>query len=64
MSAADNDDWLAGRLAAARARPTPPPCDHAFSGWREHPDGLGGEQFCQKCGLGAMDHTLSLGDLF
>ena len=32
----------------------PPPCDHAFGGWREFEDGRGGEQFCQHCGLGAM----------
>ena len=35
-------------------------CDHNFQGWREHADGLGGEQFCSKCGLGAMAHTIML----
>lgn len=35
-------------------------CDHDFQGWREFEDGLGGEQACTKCGLGAMAHTLSL----
>ena len=29
-------------------------CEHEFSGWREFDDGRGGEQFCQKCGAGAM----------
>lgn len=33
-------------------------CDHEFGGWREHADGRGGEQFCRKCGMGAMEHTL------
>jgi hypothetical protein len=36
------------------------PCEHNFDGWREFPDGNGGERFCQKCGLGAMAYTLSL----
>lgn len=31
-------------------------CDHEFSGWREFENG--GEQFCQKCGLGAMAHSM------
>jgi len=35
-----------------------PRCEHEFSGWREFEDGNGGERFCQKCGLGAMAHTL------
>lgn len=34
------------------------PCEHEFSGWREFEDGLGGETFCQKCGMGAMSHSL------
>lgn len=34
------------------------PCDHDFGGWRESDDGRGGEQFCQKCGLGAMDWSM------
>lgn len=33
-------------------------CEHEWGGWREHSDGRGGEQFCQKCGLGAMAHSL------
>lgn len=37
-----------------------PLCDHSFGGWREHDDGLGGEQVCSKCGMGAMEWTLSL----
>ena len=35
-----------------------PPCDHSFGGYREHEDGRGGEQFCSKCGMGAMAHSL------
>jgi len=35
-----------------------PRCEHEFAGWREFEDGNGGERFCQKCGLGAMAHTL------
>lgn len=31
-----------------------PPCEHDFKGWREFEDGLGGEQVCAKCGVGAM----------
>lgn len=34
------------------------PCEHTFSGWREFEDGLGGEQVCELCGLGAMSHSL------
>jgi hypothetical protein len=34
------------------------PCEHDFSGWREFDDGRGGEQFCQKCGLGAMQWSM------
>lgn len=34
---------------------------HEWGGWREFDDGRGGEQFCQKCGLGAMGHTLIWG---
>lgn len=37
-----------------------PKCEHDWGGWREFDDGRGGEQFCKKCGLGAMAHTLSL----
>jgi len=33
-------------------------CEHDFGGFRPFPDGNGGEQFCRKCGLGAMAHTL------
>jgi hypothetical protein len=35
-----------------------PPCEHDFQGWREFENGLGGEQFCSKCGMGGMEHTL------
>lgn len=41
--------------------PKPEACDHDFSGWREFPDGNGGEQICTKCGMGAMAHTLWTG---
>ncbi len=34
------------------------PCEHQFSGWREFDDGLGGETFCQRCGMGAMAHDI------
>jgi hypothetical protein len=34
------------------------PCEHQFDGWREFDDGLGGEQFCQRCGMGAMSHSM------
>lgn len=34
------------------------PCQHEWGGWREHDDGLGGEQFCQRCGEGAMSHGI------
>lgn len=34
------------------------PCEHQFSGWREFAHGRGGEQFCTKCGMGAMAHSM------
>jgi hypothetical protein len=34
-------------------------CLHDFQGWREFENGLGGEQVCTKCGLGAMAWTLA-----
>lgn len=34
------------------------PCEHVWTGWREIDDGHGGEQFCAKCGLGALSHSL------
>lgn len=37
------------------------PCEHLFQGWREFSDGNGGEQFCERCGLGAMAHVLHMG---
>lgn len=36
-------------------------CNHEFTGWRDFPDGNGGEQICAKCGMGAMAHTLRTG---
>jgi hypothetical protein len=45
------------RLVSSHAKV--PECEHVFDGWRVFDDGHGGEKFCQKCGLGAMAHTLS-----
>lgn len=36
-------------------------CEHVWGGFRQFDDGNGGESFCQKCGLGAMAHSLSQG---
>ena len=38
-----------------------PRCEHDFQGWRDHPDGRGGEQVCAKCGIGAMAWSLRTG---
>ncbi len=35
-----------------------PKCEHEFHGWRDHDDGHGGEQYCKKCGIGAMAASL------
>lgn len=43
------------------ATPKPDACDHHFQGWREIDGGLGGEQICTKCGIGAMEYTLRTG---
>lgn len=37
------------------------PCEHNFQGWREFPEGNGGETFCQRCGMGAMSHSMHVG---
>ncbi len=37
------------------------PCEHDWGGWREFPDGNGGEQFCSRCGMGAMSHGMMYG---
>ena len=38
------------------------PCQHEFDGWRDiHDDEgrvCGGEQFCQRCGMGSMNHSM------
>lgn len=38
------------------------PCEHEFQGWRDiigdNGDCQGGEQFCSKCGLGSMSHSM------
>ena len=33
-------------------------CEHDFQGWRDFPDGRGGETVCVKCGVGAMAATM------
>ncbi len=38
------------------------PCQHEWGGWREFEDGNGGEQFCQRCGMGIMSHDMWLGE--
>ncbi len=43
------------------AQPKADACEHDFQGWREIDGGRGGEQFCKKCGMGAMEHTLRTG---
>lgn len=48
------------RLIAERIAAMPPPCDHDFGGWRDFDDGRGGEQFCQKCGHGAMAWSMRM----
>ena len=35
-----------------------PKCEHTFSGWRNFNDNSGGEQFCSKCGMGAMSYSM------
>ena len=37
------------------------PCEHVWGGWRETHLHLGGEAFCQKCGMGATHHSLANG---
>jgi hypothetical protein len=34
------------------------PCEHQFQGERQFDDGLGSEQFCSRCGEGAMSHSM------
>lgn len=34
---------------------------HDFQGWRSSPDGLGGEQVCKKCGVGAIAWSMRIG---
>lgn len=35
-----------------------PKCEHTFGGWRNFDDNRGGEQFCSKCGMGAMSYDM------
>ena len=37
-------------------------CDHDFRGFRAFEDGSGGESVCTKCGMGAMTHSLWMGE--
>ena len=37
------------------------PCEHQWGGVREFDGGLGFEQVCGKCGMGAMSHSLRCG---
>lgn len=61
MEASEAFDWVDEAIRRhLEKHPPEPPCEHEFGSWREFDDGRGGEQFCQKCGLGAMAHTLSL----
>jgi hypothetical protein len=39
----------------------PPTMKHVFTGWRDFPDGNGGEQVCKFCGMGAMEYSLRTG---
>jgi hypothetical protein len=34
------------------------PCEHNFKGWRAFAHGGGGETVCERCGMGAMSHSL------
>lgn len=36
--------------------------EHIWGGWREFPDGSGGETVCQKCGMGSAHSDLMMGD--
>jgi hypothetical protein len=39
------------------------PCEHDFGGWRYFYNDAGyvrgGEQYCKRCGMGAMQHSLA-----
>jgi hypothetical protein len=37
------------------------PCEHEFKGWVDFEDGNGGERVCERCGLGAMTHSIRTG---
>lgn len=52
------DEW--DKLIADRLANLPLPCEHDFGGWRQFEDGRGGEQFCQKCGYGAMAWSMRM----
>ena len=37
------------------------PCEHEWGGWEEFDGGLGGQQVCKLCGMGAMSHSMRVG---
>ena len=41
------------------------PCEHDFKGWRDIYDDqdnvCGGEAVCERCGMGAMSHSIKIG---
>ena len=53
----DHDD-LPMQGVLMHAIPQTDACDHKFSGWRMFDDGNGGEQVCERCGIGAMAATM------
>lgn len=46
----------------SHSMPSADACEHVWGGWRVIDGGLGGEQVCQKCGMGAMTYSLRYGD--
>jgi len=38
------------------------PCEHNFKGWRAFAHGGGGETVCERCGMGAMYHSLRIAE--
>lgn len=66
---AHGNHWVSLPPIFFHATPMPEACEHDFQslprtcsgGWRDFPDGNGGEQFCVKCGLGAMADSLRVG---
>lgn len=50
-----------GPVVTMHVMPKADACDHDFKGWQADADGLGGQQVCAKCGMGAMAYTLGDG---